>query len=144
MWVGKLSRFAVRYTTWNLPKMAGWIGAGNIPIMAVEARKLSHNARQLQCTPQVVLDHNYLVQRFTASWPRLLCTLLEWGIRGRLNRGWIFTRIYSRFFDENAIFLVASEGFEGVKFMPQLHYASSIESPAPNASTMPKRRQNEK
>ena len=46
----------------------------------------------------------------------------------------------STFFEENAIFLVASEGFEGVKFLPQLHYASSSESPAQNASTMPKRR----
>ena len=50
-----------------------------------------------------------------------------------------FTQI-SWFFEENAIFLVASQGFEGVKFMPQLHYASSCKSPAPNASTMPKRR----
>ena len=41
---------------------------------------------------------------------------------------------------ENAIFLVPSEGFEGVKFFPRLHYTSSSEGPAPKASTMPKRR----
>ena len=39
-----------------------------------------------------------------------------------------FTRIL-RFFEENAIFVVASEGFEGVKFMAQLHYASSKSRP---------------
>ena len=43
-----------------------------------------------------------------------------------------------RFSGENAIFLVPSEGFEGVKFFPQLHYASSSEGPDPKASTMPK------
>ena len=42
------------------------------------------------------------------------------------------------FSGENAIFLVPSEGFEGVKFFAQLHYASSNEGPAPIASTMPK------
>ena len=42
----------------------------------------------------------------------------------------------SRFSGGNAIVLAPSEGFEGVKFMP----ASSGESPAPKASTMPKRR----
>ena len=45
-----------------------------------------------------------------------------------------------RFSGESAIFLVPSEGFEGVKFFPQLHYASSNEDPAPKASTMPKPR----
>ena len=50
-----------------------------------------------------------------------------------------FTRLL-RFFEESAIFLIAFEGFEGVKFMLELPYASSSESPAPNASTMPKRR----
>ena len=35
-----------------------------------------------------------------------------------------------------AIFLVPSEGFEGVKFFLKLHYASSSESPAPKASTI--------
>ena len=45
----------------------------------------------------------------------------------------------SRFSEENTI-LVAFEGFEGVKFLPQLLYTSSSESPTPNASTMPKRR----
>ena len=51
-----------------------------------------------------------------------------------------YSRELTQISEENAIFLVASEGFEGVKFLPQLHYASSSESPAPNASTMPKRR----
>ena len=50
-----------------------------------------------------------------------------------------FTQIL-RLSGENAIFLVGFERFEGVKFMPQLHYASSSERPTPNASTMPKRR----
>ena len=46
----------------------------------------------------------------------------------------------SRFSGENTIFLVPSKKFEGVKFFPQLHYASSSEGPAPKACTMPKRR----
>ena len=54
-----------------------------------------------------------------------------WGLVGE------FTKIL-RFSGENAILLDPSEGFEGVKFFPQLHYASSNEGPAPKASTMPK------
>ena len=46
----------------------------------------------------------------------------------------------STFSGESAIFLVPPEGFEAVKFFPQLHYAPSSETPAPKASTMPKRR----
>ena len=38
------------------------------------------------------------------------------------------------------MFLVPSEGFEQVKFFPQLHYASSSVGPAPKASTMPEPR----
>ena len=45
-----------------------------------------------------------------------------------------------RFPGGNATFLVPSEGFEGVKFFPELHYASSSEGLAPKASTMPKPR----
>ena len=46
----------------------------------------------------------------------------------------------SRFSEENATFLVPSEKFVRVKFLPHLHYASSSESPAQKASIMPKRR----
>ena len=52
-----------------------------------------------------------------------MCTLQEWGINGRLNAGEYsreWTQI-SRFFEESAIFWITFKGFEGVKFMPQLH-----------------------
>ena len=45
-----------------------------------------------------------------------------------------------KFLGENAIFLVPYDGFEAVKFFPQLHCASSSDGPAPKASTMPKPR----
>ena len=41
---------------------------------------------------------------------------------------------------QRAVREVPSEGFEGVKFLPQLHNASSTEGPAPKASIMPRRR----
>ena len=41
---------------------------------------------------------------------------------------------------ENGILLVLFEGFEGIKFLPQLPYASSNEGPAQKGSTMPKPR----
>ena len=53
MWAGGLPRFAMRYTTWKRPLIARRMGAGKVPITVVEVPPLSHNAKDLQCKPEL-------------------------------------------------------------------------------------------